>query len=551
MTPEAVDTFARTGARLARARRSAGLSQRALADRLGTSLFTVDAVEAGGRDPAPFLAGVAEATGTPPRAFTHRSESTLAAGPAAQAKGRAHPAEGLDRRNLVLAAIVLLVTVRFFTEVEPVLPRAANFIDIPIFLAAVAVLTMQPSLRPGAWYLRTGPLVAAFFALSLVSVLVNVGRVDPAPVIVFIYGFLAPIVLYAITYRVWPQGNAAPLSRTLVGLGIAELIVVLLVDLPTFVDTHNPDDVSGTFGTNAYQLVFLLLVIVALVVGIATFEPGTRIAQFAVPLVAASFVAMLLAQYRALLVSTVIAIFAVAFLLKGVRRGILAVGIVSVGFALTFYYVATNLSFLKLDTAAESISGSPAEYVKGRAGVIGHVLDMYGDIPATIAIGSGPGTYSSRAWQTFAKADSNSRSNVVGGYATSLTGGRVYSTDVSETYVEPQIERGDISQGSRAISNPYSSYASLMAEVGLLGAVFIVSIYAGALVRLWQMASRSIRNRRPGDPLPALIIATFVAFLTLLQMAFLENWFEVTRITFVVWMMFAVCCKELDARESP
>ena len=49
----------------------------------------------------------------------------------------------------------------------------------------------------------------------------------------------------------------------------------------------------------------------------------------------------------------------------------------------------------------------------------------------------------------------------------------------------------------------------------------------------------------------ALLLATFVAFLTLLQMAFLENWFEVTRITFIVWMMFAVCCKELDGREAP
>jgi len=47
-----------------------------------------------------------------------------------------------------------------------------------------------------------------------------------------------------------------------------------------------------------------------------------------------------------------------------------------------------------------------------------------------------------------------------------------------------------------------------------------------------------------------LILATFVAFLTIVQMALLESWFEVTRITFVIWMMFAVCCKELDAREA-
>jgi transcriptional regulator with XRE-family HTH domain len=546
----AADAHVRAGARLARARRTAGLTQRALADRLGTSLIIVDAMEAGRRDPTPFLERVAEATGTPLSAFVPLGARTMGPTSTDTPKERAQPREGLDRRNLVLAAIVLLVTVRFFTEVEPILPRAANFIDIPIFLVAIGVVATQPSLRTGRWYLRAGPLVAAFLVLSLVSVVLNISRVDPAPVIVFVYGFLAPIVLYAITYRVWPAGNTAALSRSLVGLGIVQLAVVVLVDLPSFVRSHDPDEVSGTFGTNAYQLVYVLLVLVALVVGIATFEPGTRVARFAVPLVLAFFIVMLLAQYRALLVSTVVAIFAVAYLLKGRGRGVVAVGVASVAFGAAFYYVATNLSFLKLDAAARSVSGSPTEYVKGRAGVVGHVLDMYTDMPATIAVGSGPGTYSSRAWQTFAKADSTSRSNVVGGYATSLTGGHVYSTDVSEKYVAPQIEEGRVQQGSRAISNPYSSYASLMAEVGLLGAILIVSIYLGVLVRLWRMASRLLRTRRPGDPLPAVIIATFVAFLTLLQMAFLENWFEVTRITFIVWIMFAVCCKELDAREA-
>ncbi len=33
-------------------------------------------------------------------------------------------------------------------------------------------------------------------------------------------------------------------------------------------------------------------------------------------------------------------------------------------------------------------------------------------------------------------------------------------------------------------------------------------------------------------------------------MAVLENWFEVTRITFIIWIMFAVCCRELDSRRA-
>ena len=259
---------------------------------------------------------------------------------------------------------------------------------------------------------------------------------------------------------------------------------------------------------------------------------------------------MLLAQYRALLVSTVVAIVAVAYLLKGRGRGVLAVGAASLAFAGVFHFVATNLSFLKLDSAARSISGSPTDYAKGRAAVVGHVFDMYGDIPTTFAFGSGPGTYSSRAWQTFAKADSTSRANVVGGYAKSLTGGRVYSTDVSEKYVEPQIEHGGSSRAQeRSRVRSRATRRSWPRSGCRRGA------HRGHLRRRpstpVEDGSRLLRARRRATRLPALMIATFVAFLTLLQMAFLENWFEVTRITFVIWMMFAVCCKELDAREAP
>jgi hypothetical protein len=316
------------------------------------------------------------------------------------------------------------------------------------------------------------------------------------------------------------------------------------------VSTRNPDDISGTFGTNAYQLVYMLLVLVALVVGIATFEPDSRVARLAIPLVAAFVVVMLLAQYRALLVSTVVAAIAVAYLLKGNARGLLAVVATALVFAVAFYYIATHMPYLKLESAAKSVTGSPDEYIAGRARVVGHVLDMYADIPGTVVVGSGPGTYSSRAWQTFARADSTSRSNVAGQYATFFTGGRIFTTDVSERYVRPQLGSA-IVEGSRAISNPYSSYASLLAEVGLIGAALLIAIYAGAFARLWRMAHLVVGQRRMrGDPLPALVIATFVAFLTILQMAALENWLEVSRVTFTIWIMFAVCCREFDAREA-
>jgi hypothetical protein len=338
-------------------------------------------------------------------------------------------------------------------------------------------------------------------------------------------------------------------SRTLVGLGIVQLGVVGAVNLRTFASTRNPDDISGTFGTNAYQLVYLLLIVVVLVIGIATFEPGTATARFAIPLVTAFAAVMLLAQYRALIVSTLVALLAVGFVLKGRARGIAAVSASILVVVALFSLVATQLPFLKLGSAARSIVDRPREYAAGRGQVIDHVFSMYADLPETMVIGSGPGTYSSRAWQTFASADSGSRSNVAGGYAMLFTSGEEYSTDVSEAYVVPQIQQGAIREGSRAISNPYSSYGSLLAEVGVLGAALLVALYLSALVRSLRMSRHTISSRSSGDPLPALALATFVAFLTIVQMALLENWFEVSRMTFLIWIMLAVCARELTARD--
>ena len=103
-------------------------------------------------------------------------------------------------------------------------------------------------------------------------------------------------------------------------------------------------------------------------------------------------------------------------------------------------------------------------------------------------------------------------------------------------------------EGSRALSSPYSSYLGLAAEVGLSGLVLMVGVYLAALLRSFSIARREIAGATPGDPVPALALATTIGFLTLLQMGFLENWLEVTRITFIVWAMFAVVARRSTPR---
>ena len=308
------------------------MTQRDLAQALGVSAWTVDRIESGYVDPGRYIPSIADVTDASTEWFA------IAEG-ARHLRARAVPLPhlGVVGRDLVLGSIVLLVTIRFFTEVVAVLPRAANFIDIPIFLAlAFAAMSMTAG-QPGPAYLRVGLPAAAFAVLSIASAVVNAQRVAPAPVLVFVYGFLAPLAVYSAVYRIWPPGNGRALSRVLIGLGLLQLAVVALIDLRRFVASGgNPDFISGTFGTNAYQMVFFLLVVASLLVGIFTLEPGRPIARFVPLIVPAILVVILLAQYRALLATTVVTMVVVGVLLGRHTRGLLAAVFAVVAFAFIF-----------------------------------------------------------------------------------------------------------------------------------------------------------------------------------------------------------------------
>ncbi|HEV2724224.1 MAG TPA: hypothetical protein VGV10_06290, partial [Thermoleophilaceae bacterium] len=335
-----VDTDGRAAApsavRIAAARRDAGLTQRDLADRLDVSLWDIERLEAGDGSRLPDLAEAEVALGlsdVPTRAglsaersgaeqsqplgssrpqdpwrraahwlrHTPRNEVTKRLGlslreverlerhlrpsseenPPAAEKAASPPANQTRdplAQAIVLGAVASLVLVRFFTEVVGVLPRALNFVDVPIFgLLLLAAAARHVSAAEGREAARYVPPALLFVAICALATIANPSRVEPGPVLVFIYGFAAPMGVYWSAYRLWPTGQALNMSRLVVALGLAQVVVVVLIDLPRFISTNNPDEVSGTFGTNAYQLVFFLLVFAAVLAGIFTFEQGRRV----------------------------------------------------------------------------------------------------------------------------------------------------------------------------------------------------------------------------------------------------------------------------------
>jgi hypothetical protein len=541
-------TEAGLGARIAEARRRARLTQRVLAARLGIPMWKLDDVERGASDGSSLLSEIAAATGRPVAWFAPAPINGNAASVRVPFAGpsRIDP-RATSRRNFVLGGIALLLLIRFFSEGVGVLPRASNFIDIPILAAFGAAALAQPRRSSPFFVLPT----FLFLLLCVVSLTINPSRVAMGPVLVFVYGFLAPIGIYAAVYRLWAPGQALAISRLLVALGLIELVVVFGFDLPRFLSNHNPDVVSGTFGTNAYQLVFFLIVITALLAGIRTFERQRLAARFAPAILALVLGTVFLAQYRALLATTVVSILVIGFLLGSRGRGLVTALMIVLAFLVMFSYVSSRFPGLRLSKTISTLQSDPGFYASARLHAADNVLKLYADKPLSIAIGTGPGTFSSRAWQTFAQAGSTSESNVQGKYVLALTGGKIYHTDVSDKYVLPEYQHGAVVEGSRQLSSPFATYFSLPAEVGVPGLILILMIYLRALGRAGRMARSSLQIARPGDPLPALLIACTTAFVVLLQMGLLSgNWLEVTRITFFSWALLAVCTREYEARSE-
>jgi hypothetical protein len=561
--PERPDGGFAARSRVLQARQEAGLTTKALADRLELSLWATERLERGEADAGPYLKEIAEATGRSTTFFeedrrTAAGGRAVAAGDPIPSPGEAtgaddgHAAEipGVAGRRLVLASLVALVLVRFFTEDVTVLPRVATFVDIPIFIVLVLVGISRPHAVTWAPARRRPYLALALVlvAVCTVSVLVNSARVDLGPALFFLYGFVAPLALFYGVYRLWPPGGALPVSRVLVALAIIQIAVVFGLQLPTFLASENPDVISGTFGENAYQLVFFLLVLIGLLGSIYTFEKRRPITRFIPVMVVAIIIIIFLAQFRALLITMGLAILMVGALLSGRSpRGAVAAILTMAALLITLAFVAQDLPALKFGAALGEARADPNRYFETRLNVARSIGQLYGDNERYVLTGTGPGTYSSRAWRAFT-VDARTSESAAFSPVRWLTGGRPYSTDVSDKYVVPQLETGEIVSGSRAVSTPYSSYLSLLAEVGIFGFLAVVAAYLAAFFAALRMTRLSMRAATPGDPLPALLCASTVAFFVLPQMALLENWLEVTRVTFLSWILLAVATKEFEAR---
>lgn len=443
--------------------------------------------------------------------------------------------------RLTIVFFVIFLTSRFFTEVVEVLPKWVDVLDIPFVLALGFAALFYRANRdiPRAEHKFIARSVGAVLLIGAISCVINGDDLLLPAAVLFMIGFLqGPLLFVALNKTVanvdWMTERLRLLFHWLLLLNIA---VVVFINIPTFIATRDPDVVSGTYGLNAYQFSVLLVLCGALLLGEDEIKGHSRLRTLLGQV--AVFVIFYLLQYRAAIPFFLAAYVVMALALYGRRFArVLALGAV----VLALGFAGINYVFSHIDQETDlkygdwqEIASNPGHYLQyGKFLAYSQTAELLQDRPQAALVGVGPGNYLSRAYYTFSYEIASSKDKGVGQLVMRLFGlsGARFTT-VSEIYLGPT--RTGAVLGSYQLSNANSSYIAPVAEIGLLGGGLILLLYAymwGRALVLVRLAKTQVREYLPQA------IALLAATTYLIGLGFLDNYFEMSRSTLPVWLLF-------------
>jgi hypothetical protein len=440
----------------------------------------------------------------------------------------------------VMFALTAVIVVRFFSETVPVLPKLVQFIDIPLVTLGIVLAIFDIVFRECSVDSR-GYLTPIYvvLAVGLFSAAFSASRIETAPMVLFLYGLIGPPVFFLVLL-ISGRVSLHAIPRLLWWLGVINIVSAVVVGMPMLIATGDPDRITGTFGNNAYQFTFFiglwaLYELAGYLFDRATAGRGNALRVLVV--LFAVFGLFYAAQYKAMLVFFPLSIVVCVALSVGSPGGKfnLVIFSLAIGIAMLFT-VASYFPGLKLLDTFQLASDPQPVLDSGKLAAVGGLLGMYGQYPLYSAIGSGPGTFGSRGYRTFASGETGRGSDTAGATAMALTGGVAYETDVAQRYIRSIIQAPI--QGGTQLSTPYTSYVSIPGELGIIGFVAVIWFYGLAFRRTLKAQALSLDTKDR-----VVFAASFTAaggILLLASQCLFDNWAEMTRVTFPLWMLILV-----------
>ncbi|GAB4581720.1 MAG: hypothetical protein Fur0022_44700 [Anaerolineales bacterium] len=475
-------------------------------------------------------------------------EARRAAFAAQQKQWRAQAVERMEQAatrwdKWVLTTIILeRFLTRLFSDKLGLLPGWANFLDYPfLILFAVYVFVTSSHRRKSPQASGFGFLILALSANIAISALLNLSRLHPGAFFLFIVGFLEPLVYMLLAYALTPRKETVELLvKVLFLVGWLQIAVVVLMDLPTFFETRNPDFISGTFGENPYQMVFYLLTWNVLILSSKPAYRMRTVWLIGVMIMQGVILAIiLLAQFRAIIPFAAITWVITGVLVTRRRSQALLTGVFSlIIFAGLFLAINRMFPELKYNDFFELADRSDEVVNSGKVQAILNFGELISEQPQILVFGAGPGTYASRGFRTFSFEGKGDLANQI---YREVFKTDYYITDLAAKYVLPTAEL--FAFGSATTAVPWFSYLAIPAELGLPGFFLIIALYIRTILK----ASKLVYEEHKLAVLARWVVVSMVL---LLQMAFLENWLENSRLTVPVWVVFGVVLSQIRQEES-
>jgi hypothetical protein len=422
----------------------------------------------------------------------------------------------------------MLISIRFFTERVPILPRFLNPIDLLIVPLLSPFWLIWISNRSN-WKLKEGRIVAMsglVVAAWGLSWLININGAHWLGAVLFLIGIMTPIAFYLILVNFgFDYDSSKLILKTLLALFTINLVIATF-DVVVGIDSRDSDFVFGTFGVNQNQLAFFLCSMLAYFVASWLYEGAT---VWKIVAVTWGGVLFLLCGFQTLWVVLPVAA-AIVFVGFGrlSKRLVIAIGVSS----LIPILVLSVLSFEHFGVSSVLISSLERFDELGKVELAENTFLIWQDYPQAILVGVGPGSFNSRAFRSIAIVPS------VTAEGTDVAGAIVdpfYRSVLSDQYIIPYFVRGRFLLSGINTDGPFTSYISIPVEIGIFGALGVFGIYG--LVG-WQL----IQSLRKTKSVRLKVIGSWalVNLLVLLALAAVDNYLEVTRYSTLVWLSVAI-----------
>lgn len=442
---------------------------------------------------------------------------------------------------LLYSLLILNVTLRFLTNELKLLPKHLNVIDVFIVLLFLVffLIHRMSAARPlnFAWLIK---YLILFDLVLIIGAALNSSYSYMTAALSQAIMLNEPIVLFVILVNLpFSPQDIRRFKRLLIALVVLEILLGVL-QLPTYMATGESESIIGTFAGNAEQYAAFLLISIFYLIG-KTKVTGQH--PFAATVTILPILTLvLLIDNKASWLGGILSFYSVlthksterSYFRDKLRYATLLVVVLFFGW---FIVAKSSRSLYKFTGISEAWHSGNFTSL-GKVQAYADVFAAYRENPHMLLVGSGPGTFYSRAASQFYAGTGRSYYNpaLAGDRSSNSMAGVIKPIAREPFYIRFYYNKSIVTVGTAQIDVPFASYVGLLGETGFLGTALYLAIY----FRIYRKLKSCAYTLRNDSKLYPLALSSLGFFIYAVVVAIYSNFLEMGRMTTILWSMIAI-----------